>query len=316
MKLKLKHAVVALSAAGVMLSSIAQAVPTYSLINLGTLGGTESRATGINDSGQVVGDSSNGDIDIRGNAIQRAFLYSAGALTDVGALDLGSNNPANNSSFSSGINASGQIAGTSNIFDNSASHAVLYTSRGGITDLGTLGGFYSNGRGINSSGHVVGDSLTAGFAVHAFLYSGGVMTDLGTLGGGQSFASGINDSGQVVGYSSIVGNANRAFLYSSGVMTDLGTLGGTYSSASDVNASGQIVGRSEIVGDAAAHSFLYSGGVMTDLGTLGGRSSFAAGINNRGQIVGNSDIAGDTAQHAFLYSDGSMTDLNDLIDPQ
>ena len=314
MKRKLKHAVVALSAAGVMLSSIAQAVPTYSLINIGTLGGTYSEASGINDSGQVVGYST-----IVGNAINHAFLYSANAMTDLGALDVGTNSPANNSS-ASGINARGQIAGTSNIFDNSASHAVLY-SRSGITDLGTLGGFYSRGMGINSSGQVVGVSFTADSVEHAFLYSGDVMTDLGTLGGTESSASDINDSGQVVGSSFIapdqVGQqARHAFLYSGGVMIDLGTLGGTDSGASDINASSQIVGSSYIVGDAAYHAFLYSGGNMTDLGTLGGRDSFATSINGRGQIVGSSDIAGDTAKHAFLYSDGSMTDLNSLLDPQ
>ena len=53
-----------------------------------------------------------------------------------------------------------------------------------MTNLGTLGGYYSLGLGINDSGQVVGaSSLTENLGEHAFLSSGGMMTDLGTLGG-------------------------------------------------------------------------------------------------------------------------------------
>ena len=57
--------------------------------------------------------------------------------------------------------------------------------------------------GINDAGQVVGRSITAAGAYHAFITgpNGVGMTDLGTLGGGYSDASGINDAGQVVGYS-------------------------------------------------------------------------------------------------------------------
>ena len=55
-----------------------------------------------------------------------------------------------------------------------------------VTDLGTLGGAYSDGFGINASGQVTGWSYTTGDAAdHAFLYDG-TMHDLGTLGGTHS----------------------------------------------------------------------------------------------------------------------------------
>jgi len=183
------------------------------------------------------------------------------------------------------------------------SHGLVYT----ITDLGTLGGSYSYGLGINSSGQVVGSSALIGdTAEHAFFYSGGVMTDLGTLGGSYSWAWGINNSGQVMGWSLIPGDYKwHAFLYSGGVMTDLGTLGGSYSDGWGINNSGQVVGGSTIPGDTDWRPFLYSGGVITDLNTLlpsgsGWILHEANAINDKGQIVGYGEINDEI--HAFLMS--------------
>ena len=57
-----------------------------------------------------------------------------------------------------------------------------------LTDLGTLGGSYSQGVAINASGQVTGTSNTADEATHAFLWDGTTMQDLGTLGGSRSEA--------------------------------------------------------------------------------------------------------------------------------
>lgn len=61
-------------------------------------------------------------------------------------------------------------------------HAFSWKS-GATTDLGTLGGRYSDAVCINKNGQIVGKSETVAGETHAFLWQDGVMTDLGTLGG-------------------------------------------------------------------------------------------------------------------------------------
>lgn len=57
-------------------NNLAQAVQ-YTIIDLGTLGGTESAAYGLNESGQVVGKSK-----LLNSSKYHAFLYSNGAIND------------------------------------------------------------------------------------------------------------------------------------------------------------------------------------------------------------------------------------------
>lgn len=277
----------------------------YTLIDLGTLGGNWSYASGINNSGKVVGNSYNS------SGVSYAFLYSNGTMNNIGKFSPCS------------INDSGLIVG-SHATSGGRNHACLYTS-GTITDIGTLGGEYSSASSINASGQIVGSSTISGTKPydHAFLYNNGTMYDLGTLGGEESYATSINKSGQIVGTlrfkigEEVVGNVtytiyeSHAFIYDNGTMTDLGTFGGTNSSAVSINDSGQIVGNYSTA-SSESHAFLYSNGIMTDLGTLGGSYSYAYSINNNGQVVGSSGTTSGE-NHIFLYSGGTMIDLNDLI---
>src|SRR5687767_3227617 len=64
-----------------------------------------------------------------------------------------------------------------------AAPARVTTGTYNAVDLGTLGGSFSEARGINPRGQVVGLSTTAGGQTRAFLWDRGTMTDLGTLGG-------------------------------------------------------------------------------------------------------------------------------------
>ncbi len=180
-----------------------------------------------------------------------------------------------------------------------------------ISDVGTLGGTYSVGHGINSWGQIVGGSYTTGDALlRPFLHGQSGMVDLGTLGGVIGYGNAINLAGYITGYS-YTPAGYRAFLYRYGSMVDLGTLGGSDSAANGINTVGQITGFASTARDAAQHAFLYSFGSMIDLGTLGGADSYGYSINDSGQIVGTAADQYGT-YHPFLYRNGSMIDIGSL----
>jgi probable HAF family extracellular repeat protein len=128
-------------------------------------GDTDSEATGINNSGQVIGDSHSGSL-----GTNYAFLYSNGqmtALTPPAGYDITTAN---------GINNSGQVVGDFDGYGPSGTalpfQAFLY-SGGKMTSLGALpGDSYSVALGINDLGQIVGESSsTAAGNFRAFYYS-------------------------------------------------------------------------------------------------------------------------------------------------
>jgi probable HAF family extracellular repeat protein len=339
-KYRTTHCIIVLSALALSVTAAAHAA-SYTVIDLGTLGGTESFASGLNASGQVAGASYT-----TADVAYHTFLWkpttpngASGTKTDLGTLG-------GTDSFGNGLNAGGQVAGESDTTGDAATHAFLWkpTTPGGASgtmhDLLTLGGTNSYGYGINATGQVTGASDRTGDSrTHAFLWkpsvpngTSGTMYNLGSLGGSESDGGAINASGQVSGSSLTTADvAYRAFLWkpsspngTSGTMHDLLTLGGTESFGGSINASGQVAGFSNTTGDAAYHAYLWTpttpngnSGTMLDLTTLGGLNSYSYNVGAGGQVVGASEVqitSGDT--HAFLYTSSSgMVDLNTLIAP-
>jgi probable HAF family extracellular repeat protein len=307
----------------------------YTVTDLGTLGGNNSFAQGINNRGEVVGVAETPDTDPNCECpIIHAFLWSNG-IHDLGTLG-----GRNSGAGMAGVNPEGQVVGfaETEIVDSNnppfqESHAFLW-QKGVMSDLGTLGGNDSTANAIDSQHRVVGDSLTGeadpffGQQFHPYLWEKGVMRDLGTLGGSSGFAAGINEVGQVVGGTSVDntpvppfgGPPFFAFLWENGVMTNLGAFGGIESLAFAINNRAQVVGEFTFVNSAGtgiSHAFRWEGGLMQDLGTItGDQASIALAINDKSQVVGVSGsgfIDDFTPAHAFLWENGVLTDLNTLI---
>ncbi len=277
---------------------------------LGTLGGNQIYARGINDSGQVWGYASiaNGE----------SHIFITGP-NGVGMTDLNVLND-NQTNSALDMNNSGQIVGSL----NSGNLYITGPNGVGITDLVNINGYNQiTAVGINDSGQVVANFSSDEYSNHTFITgpNGVGVTDIGTLGGNFSSASDINDSGEVVGG---FGNFRDTHAFITGSngndMKDLGTFGGRYSSASAINDLGEVVGIATTA-DGTSHSFLYSHGGMTDLRLLpavisaGWDGIGVSDINNNGQIVGRGNHNGHSELFLLSYTPDTVFTPNPIFIP-
>jgi probable HAF family extracellular repeat protein len=289
-----------------------QPAPSYSVTDLGTLGGRSSEALGLNSFGDVVGASTTSD------GASHAFLYRGGTLVDLGTL------PGGTTSRARAINDRGDIVGDSGINAYGPQFREPtqgFIWRGGV--MRSLGALYcpcsfnvrygtSQAFAVNAGGTIAGGSETnrGERFRHAVLWQEDTTFDLGSaLDGFQiSQAYGINEAGEVVGAMN-----NRAFLAREGRTEDLGVLPGhTTSAARSVNNRGEVVGTSSNAA-GISRAFLWDLGTMRDLGVLPGHtSSEALGISVYGDVVGRSGNADFSDSRAVLWRDGAAIDLNTL----
>jgi len=279
---------------------------SYTVTDLGTLGGASSEALGINATGQIAGDS-----------YTAAETLHAATWDNLEIKDLDPLFGINNLGIAYAINDSGEAVGV--ITQGLKNHATLWKGSAGSQDL-SPNDFYAIASAINASGQIAGSLETepTSTVYAAYWPNPNSVHTLPTLGGPYGQALGINNAGQVVGQSQVPGAvyAFHAFLWSEAVgIRDLGTLGGSESSAWAINNTGQIVGWSAVGKYSASRPFSWTNaGGMHNLGTLGGHAAAARSINDSGTVVGWSYLSDNYTVHAFAWTaSGGLQDLNNLI---
>jgi len=299
------------------------------IIDLGTLGGNQAAAFGINNRGQIVGSSTNIIPDpycFFATVQQRAFIWENGNIRDIGTLGGNCAGIGIVDANIHAINEAGQIVGgsTTNPAPNPLTGSPtwepsLWDEGTGMTDLGTLGGAYGGAQAINNNGQIIGQSSISadpgacnGFPdnndlnCHGFLWNQGKLIDLTTssIGGSPEFLAAINDEGEIIGWGVFPSSPLEAFVWRKGVATDLGHLDGCFSFTHSINSLGQIVGAAISCDGNSLRAFLWEQGSMVDLNTLVPPESDlqlidATGINDRGEIVGDGVPSG-TSTNRFV----------------
>lgn len=282
------------------------ATESYAITDLGTLGGAQSKAYGLNDLGQVIGESDTPS----GESHAFLWLPEPAYGLSAGMNDLGTLGGSESAAF--GVNNVGQIVGRADTAAPAVSRAFLWDPTTGVMqDLETLAG-PSVAYTINDFGEIVGTARDAiGFdqAFHRsedgtdILFSDPVPGDFVSEGFGIGYTGNLNFAGTTYSPAhAFKFGGETGFLQ----LDDLGV----ESFAFGMNELNHAVG--SVRSAAYEHAALWEIIALTDLGTLGGVNSRAYAINDFDQIVGESDTAA-ASKHAFLWQANVMMDLNDLL---
>jgi 6-phosphogluconolactonase len=239
----------------------------------------------INNNGQVVGTTN--EFFLTGMPPGHAFIYSYSDNTEVD-LEPG---PSGQESNGLAVNSAGDVTGfLSTGFCGSGFnptclapfHAFIYQGSG-LVDIGTLGGTYSEGTGINDHNEIAGVSSVKGSSLnHLFLYAKGHMSDLGTVAGESFINALINNRGEIVGSATNSKGVETSFIYGGHSFDKIPLI------ADSLNNSGVIAG-SYTAANGSSHASLYRECKLIDLNDLVDPSltflTNAGGISDNGKIV-------------------------------
>ncbi|MEZ6241898.1 MAG: GC-type dockerin domain-anchored protein [Phycisphaerales bacterium] len=297
-----------------LIAACGSAVAGGTVVRLPSLGGTDCLAWGINDQGQIVGES-----NLAGDAVAHAVLWDKGVATDLGAWGA-----PGDPSHAEAINNLGQIVGYSEL-PSGVRECILWAPDLSMRNLGQEMG--STGSSIpwdiNENGEVCGQApLSPGFA-KGFIWddaNGG--RTFGTVGGYMGGANrGMNNTSVLVGHGFFFGDPDTAMMASPDGRggwdaVEIGAAGFNLSIATEINDAGTIVGYTNAGGPWNACVFTPSEhDPFVTLGTLPElENSEAYDVNEAGVIVGyawDDDFLLDP--RAWVYVDGEMHDLNELL---
>lgn len=285
----------------------AWATPKFRVTDLGTLGGANSIAYSINNSGAIVGSSTDG------SNLTKPFIFQDGSMSELPT--------SGQIGIARCINDAGDICGQVGGFLFTTATPVVWLSGGAPIQLGNIldpdsGLAFYNGvaRSINNLNFVTGEYSDG---VHQYSFT----QEVGYAGVRTSVPSGAtSDGGEAVSNSLSVigtytnGSSTRGFLKPYGLAPiSLPTLGGTISRFHGANNT-YAVGEATILGNVARFAVRWSSsGGIESLGTLGSSLSIANAIApNLNLIVGMSNDSSGLSQ-AIAYDDtNGFYDLNSV----
>jgi uncharacterized membrane protein len=170
-----------------------------------TLGTNFSEATGINNTGQIVGGWA-----IVSNHVQ-GFVLSGSFYTTLNAAP-----PATNATVPVSINDLGQIVGITGVIGDPSGAVAGFLYSGGIfTPINAPGALVTFVNSINNAGVIVGFGQSAGAGFNdgdGFIDIGGVLTPFNVPGALQTQPSSINNLGEIVGAYTDAQGVVHAFL--------------------------------------------------------------------------------------------------------
>jgi probable HAF family extracellular repeat protein len=302
---------------------------TFSITDLGSLGGSGSRATAISDNGHVVGLSRRQDGSIGG------FSWSSGVITALRADQA-------EETQALAVNAGGHVAGL--IRTGAAGPRAVRWVDSEIQPMVFDGSTSAVAYAINAAGKVVGSYTTASGGLRAFIWQNGAFTDAGTFGGDYAELFAINEAGVHAGI--VVENGVPRGIVGAQIVPDDNSR--LYGLSNTGAAVGSIASQTRVLA-----SMWLENGTRVPLARPEDLFSEAYGVNDAGWIVGSyahhpaaaksgehdammmhssvpsayrplhgsaakNDVAASLTSYnlrAFLWKDGERLDLNDLIAP-
>ncbi len=262
------------------------------VVELGTLGGYDSGATSINDSGEIAGW---GGYDPNGSLLdRRPFLWQNGNIMDLGTLG-------GDTGYAYALNNNGQVVGEAG-YDPASRRLKAFRWENGLMQSLPAPHPDWDGRNafdLNDGDEIVGYGYGIDGVLHALMWQNGEVTDLGSLSNLESKAYGINNFSTIVGYARTQDNYTHAVKWIGGQIEDIHVADlGLNSVARGINDVGQVVGDVNV----GTSAFILNPGeemlLLDDLVPprlrLSWRMERATHINDAGQIPVTADYDGDT----------------------
>jgi uncharacterized membrane protein len=268
-------------------------------IDLGTLGGPNSFATGINPGGTIiVGRSDDAHGEIRPVAWSHRHIIDLGTPHASGGAD------------GLDVNASDVIVGTYGQTDNPAATEHGFTWQHGALKIlpGLPGGGATTARRINEHGEIAGSAFTADGHEHPALWNRDRIHDLGLPPGyTDGYLLGLNDDGDTGGAIFAADGSEAAFTWRNGPFRILPTLGGPTAQVNVIDDRGVAAGIADVDLNGTSEAVRWGPrGAALGLGFFpGGNFSWILGTNGLGDYTGIASLSpGDPFPHVFVAHAG------------